>query len=377
MTGGAQTKSLIKLADYAPPELPTDEWLKLRWKQFRALVTSSDQRPMVAEDQLEPATLATLDQVVAPPACGTVVEEIAATIAAREEEALPSTRLTLIVNPPCDENDVVGTWAAQNGHDVLEPPPRDEVMGSAEVPSLSGDGLLVLPGLERWALRHTDGLGMIRALLAALDASERRVVIGCSSWGWSFLSHAVSSDLILPEPITFAPFDADRLSDWLSDLGGTGDGQMRFRLTSTGEDILQGEQSAHDFFQNLAAISRGIPWVAWHLWRQALRSQDDTQDVDGPASHQTLWVAALNEMVLPGHHPQVALLVLHALLIHGPLSREQLEQVVPVDGRGMIVASLVHSGFVERDGAQIRMRTAAYPSVRSGLKSAGFPVDAL
>ena len=341
---------LIRLADHEAPPLPTEEWLRQHWSQLRALVAHGNDRPFIADDKLERATLSMLDKVVAPPACGPVIDELSATIGARQAEGLSSTRLTLIVVPPCDENDVVGTWGNENGLRTASAPPRDALLRHAPPLDLNGEGLLVVPQLERWFLRHVVGLSAVRSLLHALDRTERRCVVGCSSWTWAFLSHAVQADLILPEPLTFEPFDAGRLKDWFADLSGAGDGKMNFRLGGSGDFLLSGTSSQRDdFFAKLAALSRGIPWVAWHLWRQALRSNEDDEvpTADDHEKQQTLWVAALNELVLPGHHPQVALLVLHALLIHGSLSRDEIDRVLPDEGRGAILASLVHSGFVE------------------------------
>ncbi len=370
------TRPLIALGEYDPPALPAQEWLRQKWAQLLALLQHSDDRPFIADDKLERATLTMLDKVVAPPACGPVIDELSATVAVRESEQLAATRLTLIVIPPCDENDVIGTWARRDGLAVLDPPERDALPGSTVSPDLSGEGLLVVPQIERWFLRCGDGLAAVRALLEALERTGRRCVIGCSSWGWAFLSHAVQADLILPQPLTFEPFDAARLKDWFADLSGAGDGEMQFRLAASGDQLLSGQGSERDeFFEKLAALSRGIPWVAWHLWRQALRSNDDA-DMPTANDHdhrQTLWVAALNELALPGNHPQVALLVLHALLIHGSLTAEELHLTTPVDGRTAIIASLLRSGFIERSGDDLRVRTAAYPSIRSGLVSAGFP----
>lgn len=370
-------RRLIALSEYEPPELPAEEWLRQRWAQLRALIGHQSSRPFVADDKLERATLSMLDKVVAPPACGPVLEELSATIAAREAEALASTRLTLVVVPPCDDNDVVGTWARQQEHDLLEPPARDALTGPAVIPDLDGEGLLVVPRLERWFLRSVDGLATVRALLEALDLSDRRIVVACSSWAWAFLSQAVKADLILPKPLTFRPFDAARLQNWFADLSSADGTEMRFRLADSGESLLSdssGKQT--DFFEKLAALSRGIPWVAWHLWRQALRSSDDDEapTAEEHEQQQTLWVAALNELALPGNHPQVALLVLHALLIHGSLTRGEIDCTIPVEGRAAILASLVHSGFVTRTGDELRVRTAAYPSIHSGLVSAGFPM---
>ncbi len=386
MTGTSETITddaplpLVALTDYDPPALPTEEWLRRKWAQARALFEHEAQRPFVAADKLERATLRLLDRVVAPPACGPVIEELSAFIGARETEGLSSTRLTLILVPPCDENDVVGSWARQDGYALLSAPRRPTILGYSDTIGVEGEGLLVIPQLERWFLRHADGLIAIRALLAALETTPRRCVVGCSSWAWAFLSHAVQADLILPEPLTFHPFDSTRLQPWFADLSQSGDEEMRFRLARSGDFLLSGNSDKRvAFFQKLAALSRGIPWVAWHLWRQALRSNEDESvpTADEHEHQQTLWVAALNELVLPGHHPQVAMLVLHTLLIHGPLTRAELRLTLAMEGQEAILASLVRSGFVNRAEDLFRIRTAAYPSIRSGLSSAGFPVVSL
>lgn len=123
--------------------------------------------------------------------------------------------------------------------------------------------------------------------------------------------------------------------------------------------------------------------MAWYLWRNSLRSSDDPK---GPAKasgdeveldEQTLWIAALDEYTLPGASGQSGLLTLQALLIHGGLSAEELQQVLPVVGESYVVHALVAAGLVERLGTRLVCQPSAYPVVRSGLKSAGYSMDPL
>ena len=136
------------------------------------------------------------------------------------------------------------------------------------LPSLEGDTLLVIPRLEHWFLRNRTGLVMLRRLLAALHLSERRVLISCNSWAWSFLCKAAEIDMILPEPVTFAPFDAARLKDWFGDLAiADGTSAIQFKYSQTGEDLFaaetpEGDGDSDDYFRRLAAHSLGIPWMA-------------------------------------------------------------------------------------------------------------------
>ena len=382
----------IPLADYVEPAMPAQELLRAVVGRIQVLLARHDPKPFIANDRLKKATMDALDDVVAPPACGPLLAELDRTMVAWIHEQPRLSRMKVLVLPPCDENAVVETWARQQGHPVLDPPNRDNLIQAlpAPLPDLTGDGLIVVPRLEDWFLRHRNGLRTVRALLAALDASGRQVVLGCNSFAWAFLGKAVSADLVLPDAVTFVAFDEMRLHRWFSQLAtGEATWAVRFRRSQSGANVLELDEDGapkDDYLRILAGRSLGVPWVAWHMWRQSLRSgseQDPAEDAgavlsgdeEDVPSEQTLWVAALDEYVLPGKNEQSALLVLQALLIHGPLSAGQLRLVLPLVGESNIVSVLVKAGFVERDGELFTCRPAAYPAIRAGLASAGLPRD--
>ena len=192
---------------------------------------------------------------------------------------------------------------------------------------------------------------------------------------------------MLPAALTFKAFDEMRLRNWFSELAGKDiTGSLRFRLPGSGKDVLalnDEGKPVSDFFETLASRSLGIPWVAWHLWRNSLRSSDDGK---GPVrangnevelGEQTLWIAARDEYVLPGATDQGGLLMLQALLVHGALSIAERQQVLPMEGDSHIVHALVSAGLIEWQAQRLACRPCAYPSVRSGLKSAGYSMDRL
>ena len=381
--------SFIPLAEFKPPPMPTQEVLRRYLGRLQALLGREEAKPFIADDKLKRATLDRLNEVVAPPACGPLLDELDGVIRDWRAEAVQTSHVKVVVLPPCDDNDIVETWGRQAGHQVLEAPTRDAlIVSSQSSPDLAGDGVLVIPRLEAWFLRHRNGLRAVRHLLAALDVLRRPVVIGCNSWAWAFIGKAVGADLLLPSPITFRPFDQARLHGWFSELAkAEATGGVRFRLPSTGEDVLEHDESGKpktDYLQTLAGRSLGIPWVAWHLWRRSLHSGDDTvlKDAaavatDGKPGEQTLWIAALDEYVLPAADEQSALLVLHALLIHGPLTPEELRLVLPIVGESNIAPVLAKAGFLERRGTAYACRAAAYPTIRDGLAKAGLPLGEL
>ena len=390
VTAGDET--FVPLTEYREPSMPAQELLRTLVARVQALLVRHQPKPFIADDRLKKATMDRLNEVVAPPACGPLLAELDRTVAAWTAEHPQVSTVRMIVIPPCDENAIVETWARQAGHQVLDPPGRDELIAvpSISPPALDGTGLLVVPRLEAWFLRHRNGLCAVRALLAGLDDCGRQVVIGCNSWAWAFLRKAVNADLVLPDAVTFLAFDEMRLQRWFGQLAtAEATGAVRFRRSQTGINVLElGEDGTpkDDFLRTLAGRSLGIPWVAWHMWRRSLRSGEaDAPEADAKAvlstnaddtpGEQTLWVAALDEYVLPGRNEQSALLVLQALLIHGPLNAAHLRLVLPLVGDSNIVSVLVKAGFVARDGDLLSCRPAAYPAIRAGLASAGLPPD--
>lgn len=393
--------------DYDPPSLPTADTLQAMLGRLRSLVQGDASEPVIADDHLQRSTVAMLDRIAAPPACGPLIDELQNTLAEWLQSETPRLNHQLIVMPPCDEAGVLESWAARYGHSVLAAPSRDDLTSAHtnDLPSMAGDGVLVIPRLEDWFLRHRNGLARVRALLARLDRLDRRCVVGCNSWAWAFLCKSVQAHLVLPDGLSFQPFDARRLSDWFARLASdeTLDA-VSFRISDTGDDVFARADDGellHDHFETLAARSRGIPWVAWHLWRRSLRARIDTaagsaanaagqsvacatDPVAGVtesgkhANEQVLWIVALEEFSLPGTNELAdALLVLQALLIHGHLTAVQLAEVTPIVGESTVVSCLLRAGLVQLNDGQLSCTPAAYPAVRGGLLAAGFSMDAL
>ena len=392
MSSSSEEPGFIPLGSYKWPAMPTQETLRRLIDRFSHRIANrfqEEQEPAVAKDKLHRVTRSVLDNVVSPPSCGPLARELEKTVAAHQASSDPLTRSMLVVLPPCDRSCAIRSWAEQNGHQILEPPARSELIRSADepLPDLVGEGMLVVPRLESWFLRHHKGLDRLRQLLAALDRHDRPCVIGCNSWAWRYLVAATDADLILPNAVTFQAFDAERLHHWFSEtVDRNGMQSLRFRLSDSGKDVMAVDEDGklkNDYFQTLAATSLGIPWVAWHLWRRSLRSEngdapaDADQAINQQLDDQTLWIAALDEFRLPGSSRQAALLVLQSLLIHGELSESDLATTLPAQGLSALLPALRTAGFIERDGDSYQCHPAAYPSIRSGLSAAGFAVDRL
>lgn len=427
---------MIAVRDYKQPTMPTEHAIRRLWRLARLRLKPNSDDPVRPGDQMKPATLALLDKVARPPACGPLLDQLEAAVRGWQQESCGKPWLRLVVLPPCDRGDLLGTWAAQHLHAVLPPPDRAALCDPdfsidlvRAAPGAVGQ-LLVVPRLEDWFLRQRDGLSAVRCLLRELAAFNRPCLVGCNSWAWAFVEKAVGAGLALPSPVTFESFDADHLRDWFATLalgeeaarergattgggpahaddasapqGGTGLGRtgqstesisdtarVVFRLASNGRNVLgqdDDSDNGHDgFLRQLAARSLGIPWVAWHLWRQGLRAASDADHLPDRVQKatkgdaHTLWVTDLPEFTLPDNHEQTALLVLQALLIHGALTEAELHGVLPVMEEPGIIAALQTAGFIEsadRDG-RLHVRPAAYPAVRTALRADGYPAGAI
>lgn len=382
----------LPIGTFEPPVVPRDEALKRFWTRFRHLLRREDDQPFIADDRLQRSTLEILDGQRSAPPCRPLLEELELTLGDWCREPVPTRWLQLILLPPGDENDLLAQWAGEQGHTLVpSPEPAALLAGEDDGFALEAEGVLVIPRLEPWFFRHRRGLVSIRRLLERLGELQQHCVIGCGSWAWAFLCKTVDAHLFLPEPCSFLPFDEKRLHHWFAEISAQQALEgYRFRQTRDGRDILAVDEQGHpvsDYFRRLAARSRGIPWVAWHIWRRSLRSRIEAEQSEEAheirhdetslaADEQTLWVIALEEFSLPGSGDSDALLILQALLIHDSLDREGLVQVLPTAPSGMLQA-LEGAGFIERQDSRYRCSPAAYPAIRSGLATAGFPTGEL
>ena len=427
---GQRPTGLVAMADYKSPSMPAEHVVRAVWRRIKQRFQSSEPAAVRPDNRLQPTTLKALDEVARPPACGPLMEDFDAAVRAWVEEP-GGTLHCVVVLPPCDSNDVIGTWAKERGHAVLCAPARDRGLALSVIAgtdknaaadaedgggALPADGpILVIPQLELWFLRQRNGLKAVRALLAELQQSERRCLIGCNSWAWAFLVRAAGAGLVLPIPRTLAPFDGKRLQSWFAELAAnTGSGPVAFRRASDGADVLETKDDgalANNYLDELAARSNGIPWVAWHLWRNALRTRIDASGAQKTNVHadgggktggshknaqagarteasatpingahgneRTFWITGVPDPDLPKHHDDNALLVLHALLMHGALANDELLSVLPDATAAEVLPALLRAGFIERREGRLSVLPAAYPAVRRVLLADGFPMGDL
>ena len=311
------------------------------------------------------------------------------------ENRQPDRLIYAYVAPPgIDIAETLQRLAQQRQLSVLTAPSPDSLLEASrsdtaifnEVDESSSE-ILVVPHLERWYLRHEDGLAIVRDLLERLIMLRKRVLLGCDSWAWAFLQLAIGSEDMLGEPQALAPFDAKRLDGWFRstfDLQG-----YEYRESDNDELVFPDSPNAKKeqpetstVIASLAAKARGNPGVALALWRACLRTCDAGAE-SAPVSEtkSVYWVARLDDLAPPEFHvdvDRVHRFVLHSLLLHGGLSHASLDAILPFsrDEIQRRVSALRRAGILDEQDERLRVTLTAYSLVRRELQNAGFLTDA-
>jgi hypothetical protein len=324
----------------------------------------------------------------------------------------PAKKFVVIQNVPHSGNaEILKHWAAEHDFRIIDPPNPFNLMTSAESADVNiGDVFKqfentntcwVLPNLERFYLRHEEGLFLIRRFFKMLLAGELGFgVVGCSSWAWSFFRHAMG--ISAPISMVAKPFDSKKLAQWLIALAcESSRRQIQFRQSDSGRVILSSaskdaaaeNSDQSPYLRDLAAFSYGIPGVALAYWRASLQTEPDTIDLekdlekstdettDGQStSHPTVWVKPwinIEKPGLPKNAGRNHAFILHSLLLHDTLDMDMLAKLLPERHLhfGQILYDLSDNGLIELVDEQWRVSPKGYPVVRAFLKNEGFLTD--
>jgi hypothetical protein len=391
-----QTWSYVDLHDYSAPSAPVAEaahkGLKKLWHRLRpGRVDASNGTPETSQE----SSLEFFRGLFSPPDWRAASPHLAARVDGR---LAAGQRIQVIVGGPhrCTA-DMLRQLARARRWTVLEAPAWREVLEQRLEPlNTDGDPVVVIPQLANWFLRHDDGLHVIRSLLDWFQTARQRVVLGCHSWAWSYLDKAIQLGAALPNPVVLAPLDAPALQQWLRELAVVS-GQERtvFREASSGKMVLElgGAMTGADgdisnLLTYLASQSRGLPEIAWSLWRESILRFDPKMLADTAVKaaagkpERTIWVPSWGQLTLPelpskpGH---LILFLLHNLLLHAGVPADVLPLLMPFSSsetqRGL--RELETRGVIELDEDRWRVTAAGYVSVRHALNDEGFLVDSL
>ena len=353
-----------------------------------------------AEDDLQALSEAMLDQIVSAPDWHVATIALNGALEAWLNSNQADRQPVVIVGAPHTNNaEILKLWAEEQKWRVIEPPISDDILAQNEnwLDQLTDDNTpWVLPSLEWCYLRHTQGLALIRRLFDQLWSDRVSLgVIGCDSWAWAYLRHIWSGRM----PLVFMAqaFTHQSLEAWFKTLAAGSDlAPFLFRQQDNGKYVLEPPPELAEeidppveissFLERLASHSRGIPGVAWALWRQSLLgefnealSEEERQQV-----HQfratTVWVRSwdqLKQPAFPADFSQTQAFILHTLLLHNGLPVKLLAQLLSLPATEVFqhLCSLQAAGLVENGAELWRVSPLGYPVVRQFLQGEGYLTD--
>ena len=390
--------SFVPIGEYQVPGLPASSAIADAWASFKRLLRKVDQASL--QPARDEAKLRALPEVrlehLAPPIDPTEPADALDTALYDWLNSDTVDRpIRFVINQPHAHPDLLTFWAARHGAGIIDPPSPEQILDGDtdwldQWPTDDGTRRFwVLPQLAHCYLRHTDGLKLVRTLLARAEAGELgRGVIGCDSWAWAYLTHLWP----VPHPgaLTAQAFDGQRLTRLLThQIKRKPRRLVRFRNARTGHDILSvpsDDAEVHPEIVRLAAHTRGNPGTALTYWRRSLRTEPHeelAEAVKEPLSgelvdEEDVWVSArVNEPVLPNEADEDVALVLHALLLHDGLPANLLPTLLPLthDGCLAILLRLQRARLITQRDGRWAVTATSYSSVRSLLAGRDYLTD--
>lgn len=380
-------------------------WFRLRWGR-------KAKESVFAEKELSQVPQELVDKAAPDPDWSASLPAVTAVLDTWLDAKVPGSFNQIFVGPPYHgTSEILTAWAQARGWRLVDAPSPEMILtgGQDWLTQLEEDNEpLVLPHLEQCYLRHYDGLTLLRRLLDHIISQSRRWLVGCDSWAWAYLSKALKVDTVFPPPFILEAFNQERLKLWFQQLASAwGKDNFVFRQLDSGNYVLppgtrdevsgdwsQGADAEDSsFLKNVAAYSRGIPGVAWAVWRHSFgfvnimardgeeRDQEALTSEGVNPTHPIL-VTPWSQINLPGfpfHRVSLGLLmVLHTLLIHGGLWSRILPELLPLPPTEILehLYLLEASGLVESDQSFWRVTPVGYPVVQQVLQSEGYLTDA-
>ncbi len=389
----------VHVADYKLPSAPVTHNVSKGFSFLRNLFqnnTREQDTPLIADDELKTLPAEQLERIVHVPDWFEAAEALGVELEEWLGQENPDQSVIVLIGPPYHGlAEILTAWAEQREWQVLSPPAPEQILNRDDR-WLSGlrkkDTPWVFPVLERAYLRHAKGLSVVRDFLDAVSSGQSgRGIIGCDSWAWAFLQHVWRGRQ--PTTLTLQAFDQARLSDHFQHLAEAANGRkLQFRQSDNGQyvqppldtEVDSGETSK--YLQLLAAHSRGIPGVAWAVWRASLQIGPDAEiagegeAAEGETQYKTVWVTPwhkLNHPAMPVEAGMIEAFVLHTLLLHNGLSRQILQQVLPLSPNQVMetLCRLEAANLLLRRDTIWQVTPLGYPAVRTFLKTNGYLVD--
>jgi hypothetical protein len=396
-TEAAPLWRFVPLADYGrPPEPAREKMRRGLWGVWGRLRRKGGAPRPAPPPDLKLVPGGGLDQAVALPDWQEAVPALDEVLQDWLKSGRETGPLKVVVGAPhSGAGEIVARWAAARNWRVIEPPGTRQLLAGEgdrlRELDLSDEAPWLVPALEKWYLRHFNGLDPVRQFLDLLASRRQLTLVCCDTWAWAYLNQTVHLDLVLPSPLIPAAFDRERLSRWFQTLTRLKDGRpAHFRQLDSGKFVLPpaaaattgGQPEMSNYLNRLAAYSRGIPGVAWAVWRRSLSLAETEDQEEADPYARTIWVRPWEELDLPGvperHRGRLAF-VLHTLLLHGGVATRLLPELLP--NLGQQIRQDLHelrvAGVAAQEHDVWRVTALGYLAVREFLENESYLVDAV
>ena len=231
----------------------------------------------------------------------------------------------------------------------------------------------VIPSLEPCFLRCIQGWQGIEYLQNLITQDDSCFwVVGCNHWAWTFLDKVCQVGAYLERTVVLPQLSGPELAAWLQPMT-----DVVLPQSPDGSLTLQVAGDDKAFWEALASVSAGHATTAAYLWLQTLQLEASQLSPEGTLPPDT------EQLTIVPRHPKSPSLMslealdrylLHALLLHGEMTRSHLALSMGEDER-MIrsrVQVLRREGLVRQSGRRLTVHPAHYPKLYSELGNNNF-----
>ncbi len=236
--------------------------------------------------------------------------------------------------------------------------------------------VVILPPLEQCFLRCIGGWQGIEWLRDTVGQQSHYFwLIPCNLWAWSFLNRVCQVEAYFSAQMVLPKLDGAALSDWLLPFAAT----LQAPTSPVDPEAPEKLFSQDWAWGNLADVTHRSPTVAKALWLQSLRlSREDLPDEVLPLADDEPVPVPLTQVSparppLPNLEPEDHY-VLHALMLHGTISRAHLALTLG-QGESLVqvrVQMLRQAGLVQVDEVGLSIRPIHYPRLCDELSNNNF-----
>jgi hypothetical protein len=389
----------VPFENFRLPSVPAASAAAGMWNSFRRIVKAGKEEEIFSESANDLYALPSrLEKFVLPQIDSEdAVKALDSALSLWLDSPDNDNSVVYIAGQPYSRNDeIVRMWGESHNAELIEPPDYDEILsGSENLPGNFPESgrLWVLPNLEKFFLRHENGLKKIRKLLEAANSGKLgKGVIGCQSFAWSYLQLVFRFSK--KNVLTLQAFDNVKFAALLS-KGVRSSKYTRFKFLNmvNGKKItgISAEKEIPDpFFTRLAAYCRGNIRQQVDLWKDRLRLENvnlkidekeiSAQGEESGVNETVIWVSPeIPEPVLPSQMDDDLVIILHILMLHDGLPEYILYKILPFSEPRCRsgLSFLAGSGLVKNCEGIFFVSETAFFAVRKMLFGRDYLVDKL